>query len=138
MVDPDRIRDRLTRLDALLVILEGVRTQGEERYLGDEDLRLKTERALQLAIQVCIDVAAHVTSELGLTAPQTYREAFAGLAGAGLVDGGLADRLGDAAGLRNLLVHGYGDLDDRRVWAALDRLDDLRAFAAAVARAARA
>jgi uncharacterized protein YutE (UPF0331/DUF86 family) len=78
LVDPDRIRDRLTRLDALLVILEGVRTQGEERYLADEDLRLKTERALQLGIQVCIDVAAHVTSELGLTAPQTYREAFAG------------------------------------------------------------
>jgi uncharacterized protein YutE (UPF0331/DUF86 family) len=116
--------------------MEGVRTQGEERYLGDEDPRLKTERALQLAIQVCIDVAAHVTSELGLLAPQTYREAFAGLASSGLLPGDLADRLGDAAGLRNLLVHGYGDLDDRQIWAALDRLDDLRAFAAAAARAA--
>ena len=44
------------------------------------------------------------------------------------------DRL--AAGrLRNLLFHGYAELDDRRVYAALDRLEDLRSFADAALRA---
>jgi uncharacterized protein YutE (UPF0331/DUF86 family) len=40
--------------------------------------------------------------------------------------------LAAAAGQRNVLVHMYLDIDDREVFRALDRLDDLRSFAAAV------
>jgi uncharacterized protein YutE (UPF0331/DUF86 family) len=42
----------------------------------------------------------------------------------------LAARLADAAGMRNVLVHGYLDIDDEAVWGALEHLDDLREFAA--------
>jgi uncharacterized protein YutE (UPF0331/DUF86 family) len=136
LVDPERVSDRLARLEHLLRLLEGVREGGEERYLADEGLRLRAERALQLSIQMCLDIAAHLGTELGLAAPGSYREVFAGLADAGAVDRGLATRLQEAAGLRNLLVHGYAELDDRRVFAALGRLDDLRAFAAVAARIA--
>lgn len=73
---------------------------------------------------------------MALAAPRTYREVFTGLAQAGILDRALAARLQEAAGLRNLLVHGYAELDDQRIFAALGRLDDLRAFAAAAARAA--
>jgi hypothetical protein len=52
-----------------------------------------------------------------------------GVFGAAL-DAELAERLGDAAGMRNILVHGYLDVDDEAVWGALARLDDLRQFAA--------
>ena len=50
----------------------------------------------------------------------------------------LAGRLGDAAGLRNLLVHDYGDIDHARLWDTLGELDDLRSFAAAAERPPRA
>ena len=56
---------------------------------------------------------------------------FKALADAGHIEADLAERLARAAGLRNLLVHVYLDLDDRQVFAALERLDDLRAFAQA-------
>jgi uncharacterized protein YutE (UPF0331/DUF86 family) len=46
-------------------------------------------------------------------------------------------RLGDAAGLRNLLVHDYGDIDHARLWDSLGELDDLRSFATAAERLAR-
>jgi uncharacterized protein YutE (UPF0331/DUF86 family) len=36
--------------------------------------------------------------------------------------------------MRNILVHGYLDVDDEAVWNALARLDDLRELAAAVQR----
>jgi uncharacterized protein YutE (UPF0331/DUF86 family) len=49
----------------------------------------------------------------------------------GVVEGELAGRLGDAAGLRKLLVRGYAELDDLQVWQALAWLEDLRAFTAA-------
>lgn len=48
------------------------------------------------------------------------------------LDKDLAARLGDAAGLRNILVHDYLELDDTVVWGALGHLDDLRRFAAFV------
>lgn len=52
-----------------------------------------------------------------------------------MIDSGLADRLGAAAGTRNVLVHAYLEVDHDEIWKALDQLDDLRAFAAAALRA---
>lgn len=138
MVDRERVFERLSRLDSLLALLEDVRTQSEEAYLADLELRLRTERALQLALQIVIDLGAHLVGELGLPPPADYRGVFPSLRDGGVISGELAERLAAAAGLRNLLVHGYADLDDRQVWRSLARLDDLRAFAAAARKAADA
>jgi uncharacterized protein YutE (UPF0331/DUF86 family) len=41
----------------------------------------------------------------------------------------LADSLGNMARFRNLLVHGYGRVDDNRVWDILQQhLRDLEAY----------
>jgi uncharacterized protein YutE (UPF0331/DUF86 family) len=134
LVDPERVLDRLDRLDRMLSVLEDVRGAGKDAYLADLDLRLKAERALQLAVQICIDIGAHLIAELGLEQPHDYRGVFAALTRADLVDGDLAERLGRAAGQRNLLVHGYADIDDAQIWASLAHLDYLRDYAAAVNR----
>jgi uncharacterized protein YutE (UPF0331/DUF86 family) len=85
------------------------------------------------AIQIVIDLAASSCVRLGLGSPPTYGDAFRLLAGAEIIDSGLADRLARAAAFRNLLVHAYASLDLARVHAiALDGPDDLRAFLAAV------
>jgi uncharacterized protein YutE (UPF0331/DUF86 family) len=67
-------------------------------------------------------------AELALPLPPDYRGVFAALVAKGL-DPDLAERLGLAAGLRNVLVHDYLDIDEDVVWAALGHLDDLRGFA---------
>ena len=54
----------------------------------------------------------------------------------GVISTDVADRLGNAARQRNLLVHLYMEIDDRAVFASLAYLDDLREFAAAVGRVA--
>lgn len=136
MVDADRVRDRLARLEVLLLKLDEVRTAGEVRYLADIDLRLQGERALQLAIQICIDLGAQLLSESAAPPPRDYGSVFRGLAEAGRLPSELAERLARAAAQHNLLVHDYLDLDDRLVFASLQRLDDLRAFAAVVLREA--
>lgn len=136
MVDSARVLDRIARLDSFLKLLEGIRADGPSRYLSDLDTRLRAERALQLAIQIVIDVGAHLVSELGLTPPPDYRGVFTSLVQGGVIEEPLGSRLAEAAGMRNLLVHGYADLDDRQVWRSLERLDDLRGFAAAALAAA--
>ena len=131
MVDAPSIESRLERLRILLAELDEIRNGGRSAFDADPRLRLATERALQLSIQACIDIAGHLVAELDLPLPPDYRGLFPELASTGL-DQALATRLGDAAGLRNILVHDYLDLDENVVWGALGHLDDLRGFAAFV------
>jgi uncharacterized protein YutE (UPF0331/DUF86 family) len=85
------------------------------------------------AVQVVIDLAVSTCVRLGLGSPPTYGDAFRQLAEAGIIADDLAERLGRAAGFRNLVVHGYGRLDLRRVHAiASAGPADLRAFLAAL------
>lgn len=136
MVDAERIGARLDRLEHFIERLEGVKEQGEEAYHADESLRAMTERWLQLAIQTCIDVGAQLVAELSVEPPTDYAMVFGNLAASGHIDRELAKRLGAAARQRNVLVHMYLDIDDRQVFASLDRLDDLREFAGAAQRLA--
>ncbi len=130
MVDAERIALRLARLDSLLAYLDAVAGAGLDAYLGDAPTRLATERALTVAEQIVVDLAAQVVAERGLGAPAGYAEAFDLLASAGLLDGEHAEALADAARQRNLLVHLDLEIDDRLVFASLGRLDVLRRFAA--------
>jgi uncharacterized protein YutE (UPF0331/DUF86 family) len=57
---------------------------GESTYLADEDLRMMSERRLELAIQICIDIGAHLVSELSARAPGDYAGIFTSLADANL------------------------------------------------------
>jgi uncharacterized protein YutE (UPF0331/DUF86 family) len=85
------------------------------------------------AVQVVIDLAVSTCVRLGLGTPATYADAFRQLADAEVIPAGLAERLARAAGFRNLLVHGYGRLDLRRVHAvAVSGPPDLRAFLVAL------
>lgn len=111
-----------------------------ERYLEDlgphrgrepDDVRrdpYEVERLLELVVQVAVDILTHELAERGVT-PQSYRAAFLGAADADLLPEDLADRLADAAGLRNVLVHMYDDIDYEIVAASVNRaLDDFGRF----------
>jgi uncharacterized protein YutE (UPF0331/DUF86 family) len=85
------------------------------------------------AVQVVIDLAVSTCVRLGLGSPPTYADAFRRLAEADVIADDLAERLARAAGFRNLIVHGYGQLDLRRVHAiALSGPADLEAFLTAL------
>jgi uncharacterized protein YutE (UPF0331/DUF86 family) len=131
LVDAESIEARLSRLAELLDELEQIRADGRLAYLSDFRTRLATQHALQLAVQTCIDIGAHLIAELNLTLPSDYRGIFTALLPTGL-DAELGDRLGRAAGMRNILVHDYLDLDHEVILSALESLEDLRRFAAFV------
>jgi uncharacterized protein YutE (UPF0331/DUF86 family) len=128
MAVPPRIDERLERLEELIGRLDDIRRRGRGVYDEDAELRLATQHGLQLSIQICIDVAAHILASTGHKAPDRYQGLFTDLKREGL-DERLASDLARAAGLRNILVHDYLEIDDDIVWGALEHLDDLREFA---------
>jgi uncharacterized protein YutE (UPF0331/DUF86 family) len=91
------------------------------------------EHTLQVAIQAAIDVAAHIVSARRLGEPETNRELFDLLRQAGLVPDELAEQLYGMAGFRNILVHGYRDVDLAIVRDVLEHhLGDLLEFVSRV------
>lgn len=78
-------------------------------------------------------VARRITVAEGWAPPETNADAIGTLGAHGVVDDELARSLAAAMGFRNVLVHGYADVDDSRVVAFLGRLDDLRRYSSEVA-----
>ena len=112
--------DELARPDALRIDVR------EERFV---------EHTLQIAIQAALDVASHIVSDRRLGEPRTNRELFSLLVRGGVLPEDLAERLGAMAGFRNVLVHGYGDLDLAVVEDVVEnRTGDLLEFVQAVRR----
>lgn len=133
MVDPARVRTKLAALMTYRDELLGLSQMDEQQYLSAH--RFQGRYLVQAAAQVCIDVANHIIASEGWTPATELRQAFERLGEHDVLDPALVERLQDLTGLRNRLVHLYDDVDDRRVQQAIkDRLDDLDAFAAAVAR----
>lgn len=134
MVDANRVEARIQRLEELLERLDEVRQAGEDAYLANQQQRAATERWLQVAVQICIDLGTQLVSEQSARPPSDYAEVFTILGEKGILASDLAQRLGDAAKQRNLIVHLYMEIDDRSVFASLAHLDDLREFATSVER----
>jgi uncharacterized protein YutE (UPF0331/DUF86 family) len=132
MVDPDRVRSKLSTLATFRRELGGLAALPTETYLQDHIY--EGRYLVQAAAQACIELAHHVIASNGWTPTTGYRDAFLRLAEHGVIDGVLAERLQDLAGLRNRLVHLYDDVDDALVHQALQAgLTEIDAYAAAVA-----
>jgi uncharacterized protein YutE (UPF0331/DUF86 family) len=100
---------------------------------ADESLRNDVCFDLLQAIQACVDLAVHACTHESLGVPESPAAAFALLEKHGIIASILSGRLARAAGLRNLIVHRYGDLVTAKLVEAITTgLGDLDDFAAAL------
>jgi uncharacterized protein YutE (UPF0331/DUF86 family) len=91
------------------------------------------QHTLQIAIQAALDVASQIVSVRRLGEPETNRALFDLLRRAGILPESLVERLYAMAGFRNVLVHGYQDVDLAIVRDILqNHLDDLLEFVARI------
>jgi uncharacterized protein YutE (UPF0331/DUF86 family) len=129
-MDTDVIAVRLQKLDLYLQGLHELDELKLAEYLGDERLQAYVERRLQLAIQVCIDIASYLIGQLPLPAPDAQDNVFIILGRHGIITGELARSMSGMVKLRNILVHAYLEIDDNIVYHNLtEELDDFEQFA---------
>lgn len=132
MTDAELVAKRLALIETCVQQLRSAQPAHIERDVREERF---VEHTLQIAIQAALDVASHIVSDKRLGEPRTNRELFDLLASAAIVERPLAATLRDMAGFRNVLVHGYADVDLGIVRDVVEtRLDDLLAFVAAIRR----
>ena len=131
MTDAALIGKKLSQIETCLGDLG--RLARPDQLASDIRERRFVEHTLQVAIQAALDVASHIVSDERLGEPQTNRDLFDLLAKAGWIDAGLAGPLKNMAGFRNILVHGYDDVDLGIVRSVLEsHLDDLATFVATI------
>ncbi len=133
MVDRDLVLRKLADLDQYVSQVSEYRDIAVEQYRKDWKTQRIIERTLQLAIEVCVDVANRVIADRGFRIPPTYAEAFEVLAEAGLLDAALRDAMSRMSQFRNVIVHQYTEIDAAIVVRILrEHLGDFARFKAAV------
>ena len=131
MTDPELVAKKLALIETCVRELQSLARP--EAIRADVREERFVEHTLQIAIQAALDVASHIVSDERLGEPETNRALFDLLARAGKLPADLAATLRDMAGFRNVIVHGYQDVDLAVVEDVLrNHLGDLLAFVAAV------
>jgi uncharacterized protein YutE (UPF0331/DUF86 family) len=134
MVSRDVAARKIARAAAWLDLAEALLAHPVDEFIAntrDHDL---AAFYLMLAIQEVIDLGAHWVADAGWDPPDDASGTFDVLAERGAIDRPLAKALQHAAGLRNLIAHGYARFDHARMHAeAVAELPPQRAFLAPVA-----
>jgi uncharacterized protein YutE (UPF0331/DUF86 family) len=134
-IDVIRMRDLLGRIGDAQRQLRALGQAPELEFLADYRNPASAKYLLIVATEAAIDTCNHLVARRGGRTPDSYADCFALVAELGVIDTNLAQRLGRMARFRNLLVHLYWQVDDRRVYQIIhDSLGDLDAFRAQVAR----
>lgn len=114
-LDPVYIHRALADLAQLREYLRGRATLSGAALAGDFTLRMAVLHTLQLAIQIVLDVGAHLLADRAGGPIDEYGEIGPRLARERLIPSDLGETLTRMARFRNLLVHQYADIDLDRV-----------------------
>lgn len=130
MVDADRLARILQRAADDIALL---RSYANEDVLADPAKLGHAKYLFVTAIEGLVDAAQHVCASEGWGPPDTNADAMELLARHGVLDAGLGRTAARMVGFRNILVHGYRNVEDNLVVANLGRLGELDAVIAALA-----
>ena len=126
MIDKNLIMAKAGKVDAHLRRIKAKRSAKLEEFLGDLDIQESILFNLQMAVQNCIDIAAHVISDEELGVAGSTNEMFYILQENGYLTQELTDKMVAAVDFRNLVIHEYAKIDLKKVYQiAHEDVDDL-------------
>lgn len=112
VVDRFVVTARITKIREYVALLRKTRGLADERrFVSDPLIYGNAERYLQLAIQAVLDISHHIVADRNLPLPADSKSLFDLLARQKVVSRGLSVKLAAMAGLRNILVHDYLEID---------------------------
>jgi len=134
MVNRDVIAAKLIDLDARRRRVASHSKADAADFVADPDALDLVAFNLMLSVQICADIASHIIADASWPGARTLAEAFERLHELGVLSQSTKTALAPAAGLRNVIAHGYADGDVKLVHAAATQgVRDLDVFAREVA-----
>jgi uncharacterized protein YutE (UPF0331/DUF86 family) len=128
VVNPQVVKSRIAKIEECAGRLrEIVESAGPDPF-ADRRVQAESERLVQVAIQSVLDLGIHLISGYGFREPMTYAEIFDVLGEEGVIPGKFAVSIRGMAGLRNILVHDYLEVDPVKLRRALRKVGDFEKF----------
>jgi uncharacterized protein YutE (UPF0331/DUF86 family) len=115
LVNTDLIISKAAAIKKHLSRIEKKADVDLKAFLADIDIQEIVLFNLQMAIQNCIDIAAHIISDENLGVAASNNEMLYILEEHGYISPDLTEKMVKAIGFRNLIVHEYAKLDLRQV-----------------------
>jgi len=129
LVDSDLILAKAGSMKRHLGRVIEKRNTGLQTFLEDIDRQESVLFNLQMAVQNCIDIAAHIIGEEGFGVPGSTSEMFYLLEENRYLDRNITEKMIKAVGLRNLIVHEYSKIDLAKVFEiAQNDIEDLNEY----------
>ena len=114
-INIQRVKEKAADIKDALQFLSRYAAQKDEEFLSNPEAIRAARYCFIVMAEAATSIAAHFCARLICKAPSTYAESFYLLGEHKLLDPLLAARLGKMMDFRNLLIHGYGKIDDRRM-----------------------
>jgi uncharacterized protein YutE (UPF0331/DUF86 family) len=134
MVKKDLVTAKLSELSGRIARVQSKCPSSASSLASDADALDIVSFNLMLAVQLCADIASHITADENWAPAKSLAEGFTRLSEHAVIRSATAEKLKRAVGLRNVVAHGYGRVDSAAVFvAATSGLSDLSDFAQDVA-----
>lgn len=129
-MSPEILARKLSLITGYLQDLQNVYSKNYTDYLKNH---YAIERLIEVLVMAAVDVLFHLYSLREEPPPISYSTAFLRAGELGIIDAELASQLARAAGMRNLLVHGYEKIDQQIIFNSVPLLiRDMEHFVAAL------
>ena len=129
-MDREVVEQKLESLRRCLERIEVKCPAEADTLMTDFDLQDIVSLNLSRAVQLCVDIGAHLISGMDVTAPDTMGQTFDILAQGGAIPTALALNLKKAVGFRNIAVHNYDAINWHIVHSIVkNHLSDFSEFA---------
>ena len=114
-----RIIDKIEEIEGYLQELNEIVPLNFEEYKSYFVKKAVCERYFEKIIEAVVDLAFLTIKEKEFQAPEEDKEAFDILFGENIISRELSERIKDAKGMRNVIAHEYGKVDDEMVFNAV-------------------
>ncbi|MEK6916712.1 MAG: DUF86 domain-containing protein [Nanoarchaeota archaeon] len=114
-----RIEDKIEQINIFLKELEKIKPYSFEQY--DLKTSAACERYFEKIVEAIVDLGYLVIKHCSINAPEDDRQVFDILVKKNIISTELANRLKEAKGMRNILSHQYGNVDNKVVFNAITK-----------------
>ena len=125
----DRIKQIIGEINTSLKKLEKIKDLKENYFLSNSEKIDSAKYNLIVVTEGVIDIGNHIIAKEKARVPADYAETFDILVEIGLIPENLGENLKKMAKFRNLLVHLYWKIDDRKILQIIkENLVDIKSF----------
>jgi len=114
-----RVNDKIKEIEDYLSELTEIMPRSFKDYKTDLKTKAACERYFEKIIEAVVDLCFLMIKDKGYSTPEEDKEAFDILAAENIISQELAEKLKDAKGMRNIIAHEYGTIDDELVFHSI-------------------